>query len=595
MLPNYDLLKVLPVALYVTDAEGTITFYNEAAAEMWGQRPEPGMKWCGSWKLYRTDGSPLPHDECPMAVTVKTGEPVRSAQAVLQRPNGERIAFQPMPTPIRDENGKLIGAVNMLFDLKDRHQAMEQSERLAAIVSSSDDAIVSKTLEGRITSWNAGAERIFGYSSEEMIGENIRRIIPGELQHEENEIIAKLSRGERVDHFETVRVTKDGRHIDLSITVSPMRDATGRITGASKVARDISERKRAEEMQRLLVDELHHRIKNTLATVQAIASQTLRRNSRPDVFVSSFNGRIQALARAHALLTANTFRGADLAQLIRDQLLLGDANDNRIAFSGPGVTLEAQAALHVALVLHELGTNARKYGALSTPTGAVTINWELHTNGGNTLTLTWRESGGPKVRAPTSRGFGSTLIEESLKAHGGEVSTRFAEDGITCSITMPLAQLKNEHVGSATPFAAKLSSRDETAASRLQGKRVLVIEDEALIAMVLGDYLEQFGCVLVGPAHSLEKARALIESKDFDAALVDANLAGKRVDELALALTQKNVPFAFVTGYGRDALPQGFHNAVAVDKPFTPDQVRNALEHLLSPDGNVVPLKYKKS
>lgn len=593
MAPNLEMLKILPVALYVTDVEGTITFFNGAAVEMWGMAPAPGSKWCGSWKLYHTDGRPLPHDECPMAITLKTGEPVRGVQAVLERPDGTRIPFAPLPTPIRDESGKLTGAVNLLFDLTDRQQAMEQSQRLAAIVSSSDDAIISKTLDGRITSWNAAAERIFGYSSDEMIGQNIRRIIPHELLNEETEIVTKLARGERVEHYETVRMTKDGQRVDLSITVSPMRDGAGRVVGASKVARDISDRRRGEEMQRLLVDELHHRIKNTLATVQAIASQTLRRNARPEVFVTSFNGRIQALARAHALLTANTFRGADMTQLVRDQLLLGGGDDNRIAFAGPAVMLEAQAALHLALVLHELGTNARKHGALSTPNGAISVNWELHANGENKLVLIWRESGGPKVRAPTSRGFGTTLIEQSLKAHGGDVSMRFAEDGITCTITLPLAQMKIDLAPALS--AASPPSQNEECGSRLKGKRVLIIEDEALIAMVLGDYLEQFGCVMVGPAHSIEKARGLIGSEQFDAALLDANLAGHRVDELALALTQKQIPFAFVTGYGRGALPQGFHDAVAVDKPFTPDQVRNALEHLLSPEGNVVALKYRKS
>jgi PAS domain S-box-containing protein len=141
------------------------------------------------------------------------------------------------------------------------HKASESeimAARLAAIVANSDDVILSKTLDGIITSWNGGAERIFGYSAEEIVGQHISTIIPPELMNEEKEIIARLARGERIEHFETIRVTKDGRRVHISLTVSPMRDSEGRIIGASKVARDISDRKRAEETQRLLIDELNH-------------------------------------------------------------------------------------------------------------------------------------------------------------------------------------------------------------------------------------------------------------------------------------------------------------------------------------------------
>ena len=305
-----------------------------------------------------------------MAVTLQTGQPVRGVEAVLERPNGERIPFLPFPTPIvrgrraRDRRHQHAGR------LTDRRRGHEQAARLAAIVSSSDDAIISKTLQGKITSWNAGAERVFGYKADEMIGKSIYTLIPPELHDEEKHIISQLAQGKRIEHFETVRLGKDGRRVDLSITVSPVHDANGRVVGASKVARDIGDRRRAEETQQLLINELHHRIKNTLATVQAIATQTLRRSPTPSDFVTSFNGRIMALGRAHSLLTANRFQGADVPQLVRDQILLGSASDNRVSFSGPSLVLDSQTSLHLALVLHELGTNARKHGALSTQQGA---------------------------------------------------------------------------------------------------------------------------------------------------------------------------------------------------------------------------------
>jgi PAS domain S-box-containing protein len=187
------------------------------------------------------------HEECPMAVTVRTGRPVRGAEAIAERPDGSRYTFLPHPTPLFDDDGRLVGAVNMLVDITDRKQAEEASHRLAAIVASSDDAIISKTLDGVITSWNEGAERLFGYSDDEIVGHSILTLIPPDRQDEERIIIERLRRGERVEHFETIRQHKSGRPIDISLTVSPVRRDDGTIIGASKIARDITDRKRAEE------------------------------------------------------------------------------------------------------------------------------------------------------------------------------------------------------------------------------------------------------------------------------------------------------------------------------------------------------------
>src|SRR5262249_46541574 len=258
---NVELLEALPVAIYMTDAEGRITFYNQAAADLWGHRPEIGKdRWCGSWRLYWPDGRPMPHDACPMAIPLKEGRAVRGVEAILERPDGKRIRFCPYPTPLRDSSGRITGAINLLMDVSGRHQAGLESALLAAIVTSSDDAIVSKTLEGRITSWNTGAERIFRYRADEMIGQPITKIIPLELHDQETEILAKIRRGERIHHYETERVAKDGRRVDISLSVSPVRDESGRVVGASKVGRDISDRKRAEKLRRLLTDELNHRV-----------------------------------------------------------------------------------------------------------------------------------------------------------------------------------------------------------------------------------------------------------------------------------------------------------------------------------------------
>ena len=599
MIAETELLDALAVAIYTTDADGRITFYNQSAADLWGHRPELGSaQWCGSWRLYWPDGRPMRHDECPMAVTLKEGRPVRGVEAIAERPDGTRVWFVPYPTPLRDGSGRLVGAINLLIDITERYQRELESVRLAAIVASSDDAIISKTLDGLITSWNAGAARIFGYEASEMIGQSITRIIPPELYEEEQQILAQLKRGEHIDHYETVRLAKDGRRLDISVTVSPLRDKWGRIVGASKVSRDITERKDAEKLQRLLIDELNHRVKNTLATIQAVANQSLRRAKSPDDFVSSFTGRVQALAKANTLLTHTSFQGAELMDLVSEQVLLGRADDNRISCSGPRLMLGSQVAIHLGLILHELATNARKYGALSVPNGHLSVIWEVRTNGGRNLFLQWTESGGPNVTAPAERGFGTTLLEQALQAHGGEASIRYAANGVTGEIKIPLPEQDQPRLGFAaaaweTRLAPPMLALHQGGTS-LRGKRILVIEDEPLVSMDLEASLRSAGFEVIGPAGNLGAAKRLIADAQFDAALLDVNLAGHPVDELAALLTNKSVPFAFVTGYGREALPSAFGDAVVLGKPFNQDQLLAVVERLFYQDANVVQLRRKQ-
>ena len=236
-----------------------------------------------------------------------------------------------------------------------------------------------------------------------MIGRSITSLIPPELQKEEEEIVSKLKRGERIDHFDTVRIAKDGHRINIALKVSPLHDKAGNVIGASKVARDITERKRSEEQRRLLFEELNHRVKNTLAIIQAIASQSLRRAASPGEFVESFNGRVQALARAHDLLVQRKMKGADVIELVREQVVLDTQDRNQVNCSGPLLLLEPRAAVQLALVLHELAMNARKYGALSTPTGRLSISWQVRQHSRRELELTWVESGVPEVCADLAR------------------------------------------------------------------------------------------------------------------------------------------------------------------------------------------------
>jgi PAS domain S-box-containing protein len=317
--------------------------------------------------------------------------------------------------------------------------AQERAERLAnllaSIVECSDDVIVSKNLDGIITSWNKAAERIFGYSAAEAIGRPITLVIPQERQNEEREILSRIRRGERIEHFETVRRRKDGNSIIVSLTISPVKDAHGNIIGASKIARDITEQKRTQEHISILAREAEHRSKNILANVQAIINLSQSDNS--ERLKEVITGRIQAMANVHSLFVESRWIGAEVSAIAKQELApyLEESHDKRIVMEGLQTVLEPTAAQAIAVVLHELATNAAKYGALSNAKGRVGLAWSRNEDG--QLMLRWTELGGPKVSAPERKGFGSRLIEGSISPLGGKVHFDWAAEGLVCEIVVP--------------------------------------------------------------------------------------------------------------------------------------------------------------
>ncbi len=254
-----QLLEVLPVAAYMCDTEGLITYFNEHARQLWGRTPklnDPADRFCGSFKQFATDGMPISHSQCCMALALQTGNQFNGHEVILERPDGTRVTVLAHVNPLRDEFGKVASAMNILIDISDRKRAEQAQSQLAAIVESSADAIIGTSLDGRIASWNAGAERLYGYTAEEAIGATLLLIIPPDRMDEERSILNRVRDGERVENLETQRVRKDGQQIDISLTVSPILNHLGQIIGASKIARDITERKRADKAQITLKDEL---------------------------------------------------------------------------------------------------------------------------------------------------------------------------------------------------------------------------------------------------------------------------------------------------------------------------------------------------
>jgi PAS domain S-box-containing protein len=316
-----ELLQALPAAVYTTDAQGRITFYNEAAVELAGRRPELGSDaWCVSWRLYHPDGTPLPHDQCPMATSLKEGRIVRGETAIAERPDGSRVPFMAYPTPLHDADGQLVGAINMLVD--------------------------------------------------------------------------------------------------------------------------ITSHKQAEARQKALIDELNHRVKNTLATVQSLARRTARYAKGLDEFVVTFEGRILALARAHDLLSRRWWAAVGVQNLIHDIVAPYADSHGRMRMGGPALDVNPRAALSLTMALNELATNAAKYGALSSAVGSVSILWDVGGGDVPMLDIHWVEEGGPHVAVPPNRGFGTRLMERCIQRDlNGQCDLRFEQGGVRCRISVPLSQL----------------------------------------------------------------------------------------------------------------------------------------------------------
>ena len=313
---------------------------------------------------------------------------------------------------------------------------------LAAIVESSDEAIVSKMLDGTITSWNPAAERLFGYTAEEVIGRPISILAPPDRENEMPANLERIRRGEKVDRYETVRRRKDGSLVDISLTVSPIRDATGRIVGASKIARDITARKQVEERQRMLTAELSHRIKNLFAVVQVLAERSASKTTTAAECIEAFRSRLQALNAAHNALMAGDWNWASLASLVQTALEPYRGDGDRIRLDVEDLRLNPDFALTLALGLNELATNATKYGALASPTGRVMLTARVEADeSSDELRLVWQEDGGPAVDPPAVAGFGTSMLSQAIEyQHEGQVELDWRKEGLICRLTLPIAR-----------------------------------------------------------------------------------------------------------------------------------------------------------
>ena len=453
-----DLLGALPAAIYVTDAAGHITYYNQGAVDLWGVTPRLGLdKWCDFARFYHADGTPMFLRQCPTQIALQEGRVVHGREALMERRDGTRIYIMPNPTPLRDAAGAIVGVVNMTLDISERKEA-----ELALAERDLQLALAGKAARVGSFAYDTSTELIQvsqGYTVLHGLPEGTTEIprsrwragvhpedLPQLDAHRDK--VWKERRRESNVEYRIVHADGEMRWIEARSFTS--YDHQGRPQRVVGVNIDITERKRAEEHQRVLMAELDHRVKNVLATVSAIISRTQGGSLLAADFATALDGRIRSMSSTHELLSQGRWRGIQLLELVQRELAPFLTSDNA-DIEGPDAVLSAEAAQIMAMVLHELVTNAAKYGALSTQSGRVRVGWRWRANGAPLarLVIEWQEVGGPAVPPCNQSGYGTCVIRELLPYElGGKVDLAFAADGVRCKLEIPA-----EWVGGGQPYS----------------------------------------------------------------------------------------------------------------------------------------------
>jgi PAS domain S-box-containing protein len=373
----------------------------------------------------------------------------------------------------------------------------------------------------------------------------------------------------------------DGRTIWVKVSGVMERAPDGSPIMMMGIVQDVTQQRLEEEQRQQLMAELDHRVKNVLAAVQALAQQTAKRTTSLDAFLSTFGGRLKSMAAANELLTAARWRGAAIDHLASAEL--GALAPGQTRWEGPELFLTPRAANALSLALHELATNAVKFGALSAETGHVNVRWTSKKAGG--FELTWTETGGPTVTPPVRRGFGSTLLEQvTPRELNGEVKVDYRPAGVAVRLVAgPQAVAERPEVVPEVAHGPRVTETVPTSRgpTSLKGARVLIVEDAVLLALELETGLSEAGAQVVGPAYELEEAIALLD-QPIDAAVLDANLNGRSVTPVAEVLSQRSIPFVFATGYGETGGAPGGFDAPVIRKPYDVTQVAAAVAELLA-------------
>ena len=588
------LFELGPVAVYSCDASGVIREFNHRAVELWGREPKPGdtdERFCGSFKMVRPDGSVMAHAQCPMAEVLSGTIPeAHDAEVLIERPDGSRITVIVNIRPLKNERGEITGALNCFYDITERKQAEEllrkSEQRLASLIESSNDAIISKSLDGIIQSWNSAAERLFGYTPDQAVGRHISLIIPADRAEEEERIIARQRAGERIEHFDTVRVRSDGKPIEVSLTISPIKDATGRVVGASKIARDITDQKRmhaelreADRRKNEFLAMLAHELRNPLAPIHN-AVQILRRQGADAQAVSSASEMMERQVGQLVRLVDDLLDVSRISQgkieLRKGRIELASAVNHAVEAGRSLVQCmehELTVTLHrtpiflyadptrLAQVVGNLLNNACKF---TDKGGRIWLTVEQE---GEQAVIRVRDSGigitaeqRPRIfdlfvqvdtsleRSVSGLGIGLSLVKNLVEMHGGTVEVHSAG------------------VGQGSEFVVRLPIMVETpkpmppepTASRPKptpGRRILVVDDNRDSAMSLAMLLKLTGHETQTAFDGLEAVETAATFKP-DLILMDIGLpnlngyeACRRIREQAWG---KNMLLVALTGWGQE-------------------------------------------
>ena len=463
-------------------------------------------------------------------------------------------------------------------------QLRRSEERRSIALSAGDMGSWEVDIASGHVEWDDGPYRIFGVdrAAFEPTVERIEAMVhPDDREKIAVDAIVAAGDGRFQVEFRIIRPSGEVRWCFGAGVVTRGSDGTAmRMNG---VTVDITERKRAEERQLVLAREVDHRAKNMLAVVLSVLRLT-KAKSTPE-FISTVEGRIHALAATHNLLSATRWQGANLNQIVDEELApYRTDHRRRIESGGPPAMLLPATAQAVALAVHELATNAAKYGALSTENGHLSLVWTIDDQA---LVVDWTETGGPPAVEPKSLGFGLSIVRSSIEAQfRGGVFYDWRPDGLHCRLSIPRAQI----VGPAPARQPEQEGPRDVTGRRsrsLAGRRLLMVEDEVLVGMMAKRILEDLGATVLGPYGGLADGLAAARSERFDGALLDFNLAGELADPLADLLIARGTPFVFITGYQRDSIDRRYANVPVLPKPLEAESLERVLVSLLDPPSRV--------
>lgn len=488
---------------------------------------------------------------------------------------------------LRAEDQLRVLNVTLEQRIQDRTQDLRDSERhYRDMIDALPAAVYTTDAQGFLTHFNPASRELAGRTpalgkDQWCVSAKLYQPDAKPLAHEDTPMAQALRTGRAIREAELLLEQPDGKRFGVLAYSTPKIDATGAVIGGINILVDITSRKQAEDHIQMLMREVNHRAKNLLGLVQAVARQTAA--TAPQDFVERFSQRIQSMSANQDLLVKNEWKAVPIGDLIRSQMVhLCDLGTDRISLSGPAVEVTAAAAQSIGMVLHELATNAVKYGALSNDTGRVEISWNVHASAGEEprFTISWIEKGGPPVVKPARRGFGSTMIDGMVKMNFGcDVAINYAPSGLEWRLACPIDRL----IEGGGPVANRIAEAAEPKMRAKPGRlRVLVVEDEPLIAMEVASILSEAGFEVIGPASSVAQALALIGNPGCEFAVLDINLGTETAELIALQLRSSNTPFVTMSGYSREQQPVSMRDAPLLGKPLHPErlvaEIRRCLE-----------------